>query len=203
MSTITATATDTNINANIKTDININTHIHNYYDFNTAEELTEYSLIPAGTLAKLKLHINPGNYNDESSGWTDNYATRNDTTGAVYLACEFTVLEGKYAKRKIWQLIGLYSEKNNNRWGDMGRAVVRAVLNSARGFTDKDESEKATAARQITSFAELEGLEFAAKIDIEKDGHENDRNVIKSILTPQHKSYAEIMGAIAVKPAWM
>lgn len=178
---------------------------NNYYDFNTAEEPTEYSPIPSGTLAKVRLHISSGNYNDEAIGWTDNYATRNDITGAIYLACEFTVLEGKYAKRKIWQKIGLYSNKNNNRWGDMGRSVMRAILNSARGFTDKDETEKAKAARQIKSFAELEGLEFAAKIDIEKDANENDRNVIKSILTPQHKDYAKIMGASAViaKPSWI
>lgn len=177
----------------------------NYYDFNTAEELTEYTPIPAGTLAKIRLHISSGNYNDQSRGWTETLATRNDTTGAVYLACEFTVLEGKYAKRKVWQKIGLYSDKNNNRWGDMGRSFIRAILNSARGFTDKDETEKAKAARQIKSFAELEGLEFAAKIDIEKDANENDRNVIKQILTPQHKDYTAIMGAgiSTAKPAWM
>lgn len=171
----------------------ITNNMDNYFDFNTAE-VSVFEIIPAGTLAKVRMHITPGNYRDEAKGWTDGHATKNDATGAVYLNCEFTVMEGNCFKRKIWQKIGLYSDKNSNRWGDMGRSVIRSILNSARGFTDKDESEKAKAARMIESFAELEGLEFAARIDTEKDINENDRNIIKLVLTPEHKDYTQIMG---------
>ena len=65
-------------------------------------------------------------------------------TGAVYLDAEFTVLEGQYAKRKIWSMIGLYSPKGPN-WANMGRSLVRGILNSARGISDKDKSPEAQA----------------------------------------------------------
>ena len=78
-------------------------------DFNSAEEQSEYDVIPKGTLVKVRMTIKPGGYDDPQQGWTGGYATRNDTKGSVYLNCEFVVLEGKYAKRKIWSLIGLYS----------------------------------------------------------------------------------------------
>lgn len=183
----------TNINSTTNNNY-ITDCTENYLDFNTAEEYSEYGLIPAGTLARVKLHIRAGNHNDESKGWKGNYATRNEETGAIYLNCEFTIIGGRYARHKIWQLIGLYSNKNNNRWGAMGRSFIRIILNSAKGFNDKDMSEAAVAARKISSLNELEGLEFAAGIEVEKDLSGNERNVIKRVLTPQHKDYAEIMG---------
>ena len=39
------------------------------------------------------------------------------------------------------------------------------MLNSARGISDKDVSPQAQAARRIGGFADLEGLEFLAKIE--------------------------------------
>src|SRR4051812_44403935 len=105
----------------------------NFYDFNTAEEQTEFNLIPKGTIAKVNMHIKPGGYNDADRGWTLGYATRSQITGATYLHCEFTILEGEYRGRKIWSNIGLYSEKNDNRWGDIGRSLIRSILNSAKG----------------------------------------------------------------------
>ena len=57
-------------------------------DFNDAQSNT--SLIPKGTLAKVRLTIRPGGFDDASQGWTGGYATRG-STGAVYLNGEFTV----------------------------------------------------------------------------------------------------------------
>ena len=79
-------------------------------DFNDAQSNT--NLIPKGTLAKVRLTIRPGGFDDASQGWTGGYATRG-STGAVYLNGEFTVTEGQYARRKIFTLIGLYSPKGS------------------------------------------------------------------------------------------
>ena len=98
-------------------------------DFNDAQSNT--NLIPKGTLAKVRLTIRPGGFDDASQGWTGGYATRG-STGAVYLNGEFTVTEGPYARRKIFTLIGLYSPKGPD-WTNMGRSLVRGMLNSARG----------------------------------------------------------------------
>jgi len=65
---------------------------------------------------------------------------RRGTTGSVYLDVEYTVLEGPYAKRKIWSMIGLYSASGPN-WGQHGPQPVRGILNSARVvLSDRDNS---------------------------------------------------------------
>lgn len=165
----------------------------NYYDFNTAVLQANYDLIPRGTIAKVNIHIKRGGYNDESQGWHGGYATKSKNSGAIYFDCEFTVLEGEYSKRKVWSLIGLYNDNNNNKWGEMGRSFIRSILNSARGFSDKDNSDAAQEARKIIDFSELDGLEFIAKIDIEVDASGTERNVIKFALDPSHKDYTKYM----------
>jgi hypothetical protein len=160
-------------------------------DFNDAKQVN--NLIPKGTIAKVQLSIRPGGYDDQAQGWTGGYATRG-TTGSVYISGEFTVLEGPYARRKVFTLIGLYSPKGPD-WGNMGRSLIRGILNSARGISDKDSSPQAQAARRITGIGDLDGIEFLAKINIGKDANGEDKNDIRIAVTPDHKEYAALMGA--------
>ncbi len=162
-------------------------------DYNDAQQ--NPNLIPKGTLAKVRLTIRPGGFDDPAQGWTGGYATRGGT-GAVYLNGEFTVLEGPYAKRKIFTLVGLYSPKGPD-WGNMGRSFVRAMLNSARGISDKDVSPQAQAARRIGGFADLDGLEFVARIDLGTDASGEAKNEIRAAVTPDHRDYAQVMGSRA------
>ena len=83
----------------------------------------------------------------------------------------------------------------------MGRSLVRGILNSAHGISDKDSSPQAQAKRRIRSFADLDGLEFLARIDIGKDTSGEDKNEIRVAVTPDHKDYATYMGAVAARPA--
>ena len=55
-------------------------------------------------------------------------------------------------------------------------------------------SPQAAAARRIQGFHELDGLEFLARVDIEKDGKGQDRNVVKIAVEPDHPDYAKLMG---------
>jgi hypothetical protein len=164
-----------------------------WQDFNDAKQVT--NLIPKGTLAKVRLSIRPGGFDDPSQGWTGGYATRG-STGAVYLNGEFTVVEGPYARRKVFTLIGLYSPKGPD-WANMGRGLIRGMLNSARGISDKDTSPEAQAARRISSFADLDGIEFVARIDIGTDTNGEEKNEIRSAVTPDHRDYAALMGVPA------
>ena len=43
-------------------------------DFNSAQD--NANLIPKGTLAKVRLTIRPGGFDDPAQGWTGGYATR-------------------------------------------------------------------------------------------------------------------------------
>lgn len=165
-----------------------------YFDFNSAAEQTSYDLIPKGTLARVRMTIKPGGYDDATQGWTGGFATRNASTGSVYLNCEFVVLEGPHARRKMWSLIGLHSAKSEE-WANMGRTFIKAILNSARNVHPGDSSPAAQNARRISGFADLEGIEFLGKVDWEKDQSGQDKSVIKAAVTPDHKDYAVAMGA--------
>ena len=168
-------------------------------DFNDAEAQREFALIPPKTLAKVIMTIRPGGYDDQSQGWTGGYATRSDKTGAVYLNAKFTILEGPFAKRVVFGLIGLYSPKGPD-WTNMGRSFLRAILNSARGIHPADQTPQAQTARRIRGFADLDGIEFVVRIDVEKDQNGEDKNVVKAAIQPDSKEYAALRGAVTRAP---
>jgi hypothetical protein len=170
-------------------------------DFSDAEEQASFDLIPPKTLAKVRMTLKPGGYDNPNLGWTGGYATRNTETGSAYLNAEFVVLEGPYAKRKIWNLIGLHSEKGPE-WANMGRSFLRAVLSSARGIHPKDTSPQAQNALRIRGFVELDGIEFVARIDIEKDQRGDDRNAIRTAILPDHREYVALMGSMTGSQAF-
>lgn len=168
-------------------------------DFNDAEaQQSGFNLIPKGTLVPVRMTIKPGSYDDPSLGWTGGYATQSFETGAVYLSAEFVVTAGAHAKRKMWSNIGLQSPKGPT-WGQMGRTFIRALLNSARHVHPQDNSPQAAAARRIQGFADLDGIEFLVRVDIEKDTKGEDRNVVKVAVEPDHPDYARLMG-VSPKP---
>ena len=134
-------------------------------DFNDAEQQQGFDLIPKGTIVKVRMTIKPGGHDDPAQGWAGGYATESFDTGSVYLACEFVVLEGPFAKRKMWSNIGLQSRKGPT-WGQMGRSMIRGILNSARNVHPQDNSPQAASARRIQGFHELDGIEFLARVDV-------------------------------------
>ncbi len=154
-------------------------------DFNTAK--SQSNLIPKGTTIKVQMAIKPGGY--------ENWFTKSYVTGSIYLNAEFTVTEGQYAKRKIYQVIGIKSGKANvereDVWGEMGRSMIRSILESARNIHPNDTSEKAMLARKLNSIADLNGLEFMAKVGIEADNRYGDRNRIAAVVTPEQNNSIE------------
>ena len=118
-------------------------------DFNDAEaQQSGFNLIPKGALVPVLMTLKPGGHYDASQGWSDGYPTQSPKSGAVYLAAEFVITGGEYAKRKMWSNIGLYSPKGPT-WTQMGRTFVRAALNSARNVLPQDNSPQAAAARRF------------------------------------------------------
>ena len=153
-------------------------------DFNYAESQNSFDLIPANTIAKARLVLKAGN--DPS----DHFITRSRGGNTAYLNCEFIILEGKYAKRKIFDKIGL---EGSDRWTNMGKARIRAILESAKGINPKDVSEIAVAARKINSFDELNNLDVVIKVGVEhdKNGQYQDKNRVIAIITPDNFAYSE------------
>ena len=157
-------------------------------DFNDAEPQQSNDIIPKGTVAPVRMTIKPGNYDDPDQGWTGGYATRNETTGSIFLNAEFAILEGPFANRRVFSLIGLLGPKGP-QWANMGRSFVRGILNSACGLSENDTSPQAQAIRRIDGLRVLDGIEFLAKIDVGKDRNGDPKNEIRFAVTPNHKDW--------------
>ena len=164
-----------------------------YIDLNDAEPQQSFdNPLPKGEIVKVRMTIKAGGHKDERQGWTDGYATYNPKTGSVYLDCEFVVLEGPYAKRKIWSKIGLHSPKGPE-WSNIGKSLMLGIVNSARGLSSKDESPEAMKARRIRSHKSLDGMEFVARVGVETNPEtQEERNVIKAAVTRDQKAYARV-----------
>jgi hypothetical protein len=139
-------------------------------------------LIPNHTTATVKIHIRPGGYNEISQGWTNGFASRS-ASGSVYLNAEFTLLDGKYAGQKIFNVIGLRSPKNAH-WGSKGRIFLRDIINSSYGLQPEDCSSSAQKARELRNIGDIDGLKFRALIKISKNQSGRAENVIDKAIMP-------------------
>ena len=141
------------------------------------------------------------------------------------LDCEFVVVDGPHAKRKLWgTLIVSGTTDGHAKAAEISRGKLRAILESARGIKPNDTSAEARQAR-TAEFADFDGLRFIAKIGIEKGRPKNDgsgenyadRNTIAAVITPDRKDWhtveqvprpaGPVAGNAAVvvpiaKPAW-
>ena len=161
-------------------------------DYSKAKPQTDYPLIPHNTFVKVCMNLIGGGYNDESKGWTGGWVTKSKKTDAKFLKVKFTIIGGKYDTRQVWSLIGLESEKNP-KYAEMGESFIRAILESANGITTKDKTELANRLRRIEHFGELDGIEFVAKIEVQKDKEDNERNVVRYAITKGHPEYEKLM----------
>lgn len=163
-------------------------------DFNDAGQQQAGELIPAGTIAKVVATLRPGRAGP--GGW----ATKSNSTDAEYLNFEFTVIEGPFANRKFWQNMTISGGKVDERgqskaWG-ITKAALRAMLDSAFGLDPDDDSPAARQKRITQDFGSFNGLQFIAKIGIEK-GKDNypDKNKLALVLTRKNQEYAAVMFA--------
>jgi hypothetical protein len=155
-------------------------------DLNSAEAQTEFGIIPNNTIAKAVLTIRAGN------DFSDPFLTRSKNGESTFLNCEFTILEGQFARRKVFDKIGI---QGSVQWINIGKSRIRAILESAKNINPKDMSETAMAARKINSFDELNSLEPIIKIGVEHDrgGVYQDKNRVASIITPDNSFYKDYM----------
>lgn len=166
--------------------------IHEDYNDKTyAKIIVPMSPIPANNLIRNMIRIKKGGYDDPSKGWTGGYATKNPSTGSVYLNCEFTVTEGEFKGRKYFSLIGLHSEKGPT-YGNIGLSQMRSIIDSANELKEDDDSSQAIAIRKDFDFEMLDGLEFWSISKIGKDNNSQPRNELGKIVTPDSKEWSMI-----------
>lgn len=159
-------------------------------DFNNAPEQKEGGLIPSGTIAVVHLTVRPGNSGE--GGWEK----RSKAGDSQALDCEFTVVEGPFAKRKFWSLFTVSGQtEGQQKAAQISGSRIRGILESARGIRPEDESEAAKNARRITSYGELDGLRFVAKIGVEigkGDFKGRDKNTLDFAVTPDRKNWVKV-----------
>jgi hypothetical protein len=158
------------------------------YDFNGASEQREGGLIADGTVAVVHMTIRPGNAGE--GGWLK----RSKAGDSAALDCEFTVVDGPFAKRKFWSLFTVEgTTEGHAKAADISGSRLRGILESARGIRPDDESDTAKNARRVTSYGDFDGIRFVAKIGVEKgkDGYK-DKNTLDAAVTPDRKAWVKV-----------
>lgn len=164
------------------------------FDFNDAESSSGFDLIPAGTIVPVIMTLHPGGTGE--GGWLKKSAS----SDALMLDCEWTVLEGPYARRRMWGVMvvsgGRTNENGESIAAGITRGMLRSILESSRGISPNDHGEAAQAARRIKGWQDFNGISFLAKIGIEKDksGRYEDRNRIQGAIVPGMRDYHRVGG---------
>ena len=142
-------------------------------DFNDVpnDSNREFELIPAGTVARAILTMKRGG--EVIADYSSQPMFKVGASGAKYLECEFTIVGGKYDKRKFWQNIMCDGGKINPESGmpwckEIGIKTFRDIINSAFGLDPNDTSPEAASRRKVNDLTALDGAEFCVKIAIEK-----------------------------------
>lgn len=170
-------------------------------DFNGVEPAKPNEAIPDGTFAKAIMTIRPGGVDGDSPidrGLLT--ASRAEGSDVIQLDCEFTILEGLFARRKFWRKLVLSGGKVDEQGVSIGwkitKSALRAILNSAHGLDPKDESPAAQAKRRINGFYDLNNLVFVAKVQTDSEG----RSELDAAITRDRPEWAKVLAGEHVPP---
>ena len=150
------------------------------FDFNNVQEA---KLIPANTVARARFTLKPGDSPE------DPYL-KISRNGGTYLDGEFTILEGEYAKRKVFHKIGI---SGNETWVEISQRFIKNLLESSHGISRFDKSPESEKYRQIESWSDLDGLDVLIKIGIEEGGEFPDKNKVLAVITAENPLYKQMM----------
>ena len=179
------------------------------YDLNDAapQMAPMGELIPDGTFARVTMKLRPGGANgaaDIDAG----LLKASPHSDAKMLDCEFTVVEGPYARRKFWQNFtvagGKLDDRGQSKGWNISKSAFRAMIDSAIGLKPDDLSQSAREKRVIGGLKQLDGITFAARIMVESSDNPNyrDSNKIANVVLPNEPAHAAIMRgeAVAAEP---
>jgi hypothetical protein len=170
------------------------------YDMNDAgpQMAPTGDLIPDGTFAKVRMNIRPGGTNG-AMPMDAGLLKASRSSDAKLLDCEFTVVEGPFARRKFWQMFtvsgGKLDDKGQSKGWNISKATFRAMIDSALGLDPRDESPPAKQKRVLQGLKQLDGIVFAARIMVEpsSDPQYKDGNKLANVVLPGEPAHAPIM----------
>ena len=177
------------------------------FDLNNVEPINSGELLPDGSFVKVIMAIRPGGVDGDTEidrGLLK--ASNAPGSDVLSLDCEFTVIEGPFAKRKFWQLFtiagGKLDEKGASIGWNISKRIFRAMIDSALGLDPEDMSEAAKAKRQLLGLADLNGISFVAKVAVEpnNDPRYPDHNRLDHPVLPTEKEWRAVMNGEDVPP---
>jgi hypothetical protein len=141
-------------------------------------DFSDYTgLIPAGTIAALQAHVRYGDGADGVLKKTKN----GDAEG---LDLELTLLEGPYAKQKLFWFALVAGETDGQRsMAERNLATLKKIIDSVKFLDPNDRSPEARAKRTMR-WRDFDNVRFLAEVGIEegKNGYP-DKNVIAKVIT--------------------
>lgn len=99
--------------------------------------------------------------------------------GGSYLNCEFEIVDGKFAGRKIFEMFGLWL--SSDKAVEIARGRLSSFCKACKKLTVNDTDE-------------LIGIPFQAKVVVETDDY-GDKNKIKKFIEPTAKAAAAVPAA--------
>jgi hypothetical protein len=178
------------------------------YDFSDVEPQQSSDLIADGSFAKVIMTIRPGGVDGQTE--IDRGLLKASTTAGsdvLSLDCEFTVTEGRLARRKFWQTFtvsgGKVDEKGASIGWNISKRTFRAMIDSALGLDPDDNTEEAKTKRRLRGLADLDGITFVAKITVEPstDPRYPDKNKLDRPVLPNEKEWRAVMNGEDVAPS--
>jgi len=169
-------------------------------DLTAVEPQASGDLIPDGTYAKVILHLRRGGA-DGSSELDKGLLKASTSPGSDVLSldAELTVVEGRHARRKFWQLFTVAGGKRDEQGQSIGwnitKRTLRGMIDSALGLDPEDRSESAAARRRLRGLADLDGITFVARISIEPSRNPAypDQNRLEHPVLPTEPEWRAVM----------
>ena len=170
------------------------------FDMNDVAPQQSGDLIPDGTFAKLMMSIRRGGTDGMSEIDRGLLKASNQPGSDVLMVdAEFSVTEGPFARRKFWQNFTVQGGKLDEQGQSVGwkisKSQFRAMIDSALGLNPEDMSEAAKAKRMLRGLADLDGITFVAKIQVEPNRNPayKDANKLDHVVLPTAPEWHKVM----------
>ena len=153
----------------------------------------EFSLIPAGTIARAVIVVKMGDIEISEFG-AGQWFKQSQSSKAKWMELEFTIIGGEFDRRNFWDRIFVDGDKMGQsgipQAKEIGLSTLRQIIESANGLDPTDMSEAAQQRRNISGIMDLNGMEICAKIGVKKgtNGY-SDSNRLTAAMTPNQTGY--------------
>lgn len=175
------------------------------FDMNDVAPQQAGDLIPDGTFAKVTMTIRKGGTDGMSEADRGLLKPSNQPgSDVLMLDAEFTVTESPHARRKFWQMFTVQGGKLDEQGQSIGwkisKSTFRAMIDSALGLNPEDMSDAAKAKRVLRGLADLDGITFVAKIQIEPSRNPayRDANKLDHVVLPTAPEWQKVMAGETV-----